>query len=336
MGTAISHALKGSITDALKRAARHFGEKLGNTLYSGTFTINKAPVTLRDALDQYDKERADSKFGSAIKKRLVEVTTGQTQCDDGNNTSSDRYLDHTKPASAGNTIVATTTSHHFHPTSEQKLIQPASPTATSSNNRGQQSHVSTVTQTTSSNKQQQYQQLLVASMPSSKSSNTINIDQHRAPKHASDNPQQTPVAFKPSTFSNTTTLSKSVRMIQPPLSASDRLAKSSMFAQNNQETANANKENEYTENDTRQQLLTSANGKPPIVRPGTANGRRHSNQQQHCDSLTVEWSRLGVSAPSGAGLKRPLSATTQQGLTDASSSIPAKKMNANPYNNSCK
>ena len=29
-GTAVGHALKGSITDAMKRAARHFGEKLGN------------------------------------------------------------------------------------------------------------------------------------------------------------------------------------------------------------------------------------------------------------------------------------------------------------------
>lgn len=29
-GTAVSHALKASITDAMKRAARHFGDKLGN------------------------------------------------------------------------------------------------------------------------------------------------------------------------------------------------------------------------------------------------------------------------------------------------------------------
>ena len=29
-GTAVSHALKSSITDAMKRAARHFGDKLGN------------------------------------------------------------------------------------------------------------------------------------------------------------------------------------------------------------------------------------------------------------------------------------------------------------------
>ena len=29
-GTAVSHAIKGAVTDALKRAARHFGDKLGN------------------------------------------------------------------------------------------------------------------------------------------------------------------------------------------------------------------------------------------------------------------------------------------------------------------
>jgi DNA recombination protein Rad52 len=63
MGTAIANALKASITDALKRAARHFGDKLGNSLYQGTFSINKAPVTLEQALEQYATDRANSKFG---------------------------------------------------------------------------------------------------------------------------------------------------------------------------------------------------------------------------------------------------------------------------------
>ena len=63
MGTAIANALKASITDALKRAARHFGDKLGNSLYQGDFTINKAPNSLKQALDQYAIDRANSKFG---------------------------------------------------------------------------------------------------------------------------------------------------------------------------------------------------------------------------------------------------------------------------------
>ena len=30
LGTAVGHALKASVTDAMKRAVRHFGDKLGN------------------------------------------------------------------------------------------------------------------------------------------------------------------------------------------------------------------------------------------------------------------------------------------------------------------
>eukprot|EP00980_Cylindrotheca_fusiformis_P012938 scaffold3236_cov66-Cylindrotheca_fusiformis.AAC.4 len=58
-GNACSNAIKSSITDAMKRAARHFGDKLGNC----TFTFNKAPTSLKEALDKYDIERANSKFG---------------------------------------------------------------------------------------------------------------------------------------------------------------------------------------------------------------------------------------------------------------------------------
>jgi DNA repair and recombination protein RAD52 len=38
-GTAVGHALKGSITDAMKRAARHFGDKLGNCKSSMTTAL---------------------------------------------------------------------------------------------------------------------------------------------------------------------------------------------------------------------------------------------------------------------------------------------------------
>mmetsp|Transcript_9731 Transcript_9731/g.13757 ORF Transcript_9731/g.13757 Transcript_9731/m.13757 type:complete len:268 (+) Transcript_9731:122-925(+) len=47
LGIAIAHALKASITDAMKRCVRHFGEKLGNSLYQGNFSINKAPKSLK-------------------------------------------------------------------------------------------------------------------------------------------------------------------------------------------------------------------------------------------------------------------------------------------------
>ena len=95
MGTAVANALKASITDAMKRAARHFGDKLGNctlyvmssclfmsvsvvstrgltspcfycsrvALYQGNFSINSAPNSLQEALDQYEIQRAKTKFG---------------------------------------------------------------------------------------------------------------------------------------------------------------------------------------------------------------------------------------------------------------------------------
>jgi len=77
-GTAISHALKASITDAMKRAARHFGDKLGNSLYHGNFSINKAPVALKDALDKYDIHRSTTKFGFPKNNKCTATTTTTT------------------------------------------------------------------------------------------------------------------------------------------------------------------------------------------------------------------------------------------------------------------
>jgi DNA repair and recombination protein RAD52 len=61
--TAVSHAMKASITDALKRTARHFGDKLGNSLYDADFAISKAPTTMFMALDNYEKHSRE-KFGA--------------------------------------------------------------------------------------------------------------------------------------------------------------------------------------------------------------------------------------------------------------------------------
>ena len=63
LATAISHALKAAITDGMKRAARLFGDKLGNVLYDGSFSVNKAPRSLKEALTVHDIDRAKSKFG---------------------------------------------------------------------------------------------------------------------------------------------------------------------------------------------------------------------------------------------------------------------------------
>lgn len=53
--TAVAHALKASITDALKRTARHFGDKLGNSLYDSDFAINKAPTNIFEAFSEYER-----------------------------------------------------------------------------------------------------------------------------------------------------------------------------------------------------------------------------------------------------------------------------------------
>ena len=84
IGKAVSHALKASVTDAMKRAARHFGDKLGNSLYDTSFTLNKAPGSLKDALNTHAIERAKSKFGfdkDRVQKAVVKnVGTGNTTC----------------------------------------------------------------------------------------------------------------------------------------------------------------------------------------------------------------------------------------------------------------
>ena len=56
LSSAIQMALKASVTDALKRTARHFGDKLGSCLYQSDFDSNKAPQTLEQALELYDRE----------------------------------------------------------------------------------------------------------------------------------------------------------------------------------------------------------------------------------------------------------------------------------------
>ena len=73
LATAISFALKASVTDALKRAVRHFGDKLGNSLYESTFSASKAPTSLKEALANHDIERAKSKFGFAKDRIKAEV-----------------------------------------------------------------------------------------------------------------------------------------------------------------------------------------------------------------------------------------------------------------------
>ena len=71
LASASGNALKGAVTDAMKRAARHFGEKLGNSLYHDGFNANKAPNTLRDACETLDLERAKERFGFDKDRKMM-------------------------------------------------------------------------------------------------------------------------------------------------------------------------------------------------------------------------------------------------------------------------
>ena len=80
LGTASGHAIKGAITDAMKRAARHFGEKTGNALYHSGFSANNAPMTLKDAFEQFDVQRAKTRFGFEKDKAANQNAGASQQC----------------------------------------------------------------------------------------------------------------------------------------------------------------------------------------------------------------------------------------------------------------
>jgi DNA recombination protein Rad52 len=62
-------ALKSAVTDAMKRAARHFGERLGNALYIKGNGIRTAPRTNRDALVELERRDATNLFGDQVALR---------------------------------------------------------------------------------------------------------------------------------------------------------------------------------------------------------------------------------------------------------------------------
>ncbi|KAK1738686.1 RAD52 family DNA repair protein [Skeletonema marinoi] len=65
-------AIKSAVTDAMKRAARHFGERLGNALYVKGNGIRTAPRTNRDALAELERKDSLNLFGNQAALRSVE------------------------------------------------------------------------------------------------------------------------------------------------------------------------------------------------------------------------------------------------------------------------
>lgn len=70
-------ALKSAVTDAMKRAARHFGERLGNALYVKGNGIRTAPKTNRDALVELERKDSLNLFGNQATLRSVSVEEKQ-------------------------------------------------------------------------------------------------------------------------------------------------------------------------------------------------------------------------------------------------------------------
>lgn len=115
LGTAISHALKASVTDAMKRAVRHFGDKLGNSLYESSFNMNNAPKSLKDALIMYEIERAKCKFG--FEKDRVKVETNEDLLASAKETTlrgtSSAPQDATKQSAARENFMKENTANHL-------------------------------------------------------------------------------------------------------------------------------------------------------------------------------------------------------------------------------
>ncbi|KAL7511837.1 hypothetical protein ACHAXN_008782 [Cyclotella atomus] len=59
-------ALKSAVTDAMKRAARHFGERLGNALYVKGNGIRTAPKTNKEALEVLERSDQLNLFGDQV------------------------------------------------------------------------------------------------------------------------------------------------------------------------------------------------------------------------------------------------------------------------------
>lgn len=90
------------MTDAMKRAARHFGEKLGNSLYHDGFNANNAPPTLKEALDMLDIDRANSRFG--FEKNVEKASSSQ-----GLGNGAQSMTANSSVKSASNSVQSTTT-----------------------------------------------------------------------------------------------------------------------------------------------------------------------------------------------------------------------------------
>jgi len=120
-------AIKSAITDAMKRAARHFGERLGNALYVKGNSVRTAPRTNKDALLVLERNDNLSLFGDQAALRNAHL---QSQ-------SPDKTL---RPTTTKNVATAAVTTHTHHNAAQkenwpQNLAGHTAAASTSLNNR---------------------------------------------------------------------------------------------------------------------------------------------------------------------------------------------------------
>ena len=114
-------AIKSAVTDAMKRAARHFGERLGNALYVKGNGIRTAPRTNKDALVELERKDALNLFGNQTLLRSAEEDKATTvESVSPLNTSNDAVRTASAATLAASTAAASRTGTH-HSFAQQNL-----------------------------------------------------------------------------------------------------------------------------------------------------------------------------------------------------------------------
>lgn len=99
---ACEKAFKSAVTDAMKRAVRHFGERLGNALYVKGNGMRTAPIDNKKAIDELDRKTQLAKFGDQkeLRKKFMAQIPGTSHTNDTKPTNDkNAYQDQTTQSS---------------------------------------------------------------------------------------------------------------------------------------------------------------------------------------------------------------------------------------------
>lgn len=124
-----------------------------SALYDSGFTINKAPVTLKDALDRYDIERANTKFGFAKDQNYTTAPTTTADVKPAVATVQPVAWQRNPPLASAASSSTTSTS-----TTTRRILPPSAPQAQGQSPALHQLHKQPDAHQQHQNKQQQQQQ----------------------------------------------------------------------------------------------------------------------------------------------------------------------------------